>query len=146
MNAQPFDTLAAANELEAAGVDRNQAEAIAKQLRGVVAPGLDQLVTRADLYKALLASSLGTIATTVGLVTLILGGWGGSVGTIESAASRDAYELTDSSPFSTGGRSCVWRLQHCRPIRLSPPEASPVAAQPGEAKYSPAGATSAALK
>ena len=79
MNARPFDTLSAAEELEAAGVDRNQAEAIAKQLRGVAAPGLDQLVTKADLYKALLASSLGTIAATVGFVTLVFGGWGNSV-------------------------------------------------------------------
>ncbi len=79
MNAQPFDTLTAADELEAAGVDRSQAEAIAKQLRGVAAPRLDQLVTKADLYKALLASSLGTIAATVGLVTLILGGWNNPV-------------------------------------------------------------------
>ena len=79
MNAQPFDTLAATNELEAAGVDRDQAEAIAKQLRDVATPGLDQLVTKADLYKALLASSLGTIAATAGIVTLILGGWGNPV-------------------------------------------------------------------
>lgn len=30
MNAEPFDTLSVANELEAAGVERGQAEAIAK--------------------------------------------------------------------------------------------------------------------
>ena len=73
MDARPFDTLTAANELEAAGVDRSLAEAIARQLREIARPGLDQLVTKADLYKALLASSLGTIAATVGLVTLALG-------------------------------------------------------------------------
>lgn len=75
MNAEPFDTLSAENELEAAGVERGQAEAIAKQLQGIARPGLDQLVKKADLYKALLASSLGTIAATVGLVGLMLGGW-----------------------------------------------------------------------
>ena len=75
MNAEPFDTLGAANELEAAGVERGQAEAIAKQLHGIARPGLDQLVKKADLYKALLASSLGTIAATVGLVGLMLGAW-----------------------------------------------------------------------
>ncbi len=73
MDARPFDTLTAANELEAAGVERVQAEAIARQMRQIARPSLDQLVTKADLYKALLASSLGTIAATVGLVTLVLG-------------------------------------------------------------------------
>ena len=75
MSAQSFDTLTAANDLEAAGVDRNQAEAIAKKMGEIARPDLGQLVTKADLYKALLVSSLGTIAATVGLVTLILGTW-----------------------------------------------------------------------
>ena len=75
MDARTFDTLVAANELEAAGVERSQAEAIARQMRQIARPGLDRLVTKADLYKALLASSLGTIAATVGLVTLVLGVW-----------------------------------------------------------------------
>lgn len=68
--------MSAANELEAADVERGQAEAIAKQLHGIARPGLDQLVTKADLYKALLASSLGTVAATVGFVALMLGAWG----------------------------------------------------------------------
>ena len=75
MDARTFDTLLAANELEAAGVERSQAEAIARQMRQIARPGLDRLVTKADLYKSLLASSLGTIAATVGLVTLVLGVW-----------------------------------------------------------------------
>ena len=75
MDAGPFDTMTAANELEASSVERRQAEAIAKQLRGVALPGSSQLVSKSDLYKALLASSLGTIATTVGLVALIISVW-----------------------------------------------------------------------
>ena len=45
MSAGAFDTLSAARELEAAGVERSQAEAIAKAIRD----GQGELVTKADL-------------------------------------------------------------------------------------------------
>ncbi len=45
MTASGFDTLAAARELEAAGIDRSQAEAIASAIRD----GQGDLATKADL-------------------------------------------------------------------------------------------------
>ena len=47
--AQAFDTLAAARDLEAAGIDRQKAEAIA----GAIRNGQGDLVTNADLEAAL---------------------------------------------------------------------------------------------
>jgi len=61
--------LSAANDLEAAGVDLTQAENIAKKMGEIGRPDLDWLVTKADLFRALLVLSLGTIAVTAGLVT-----------------------------------------------------------------------------
>ena len=49
MNASTFDTLAAARDLEAAGVERRQAEAIAAQLRAAAVADRDELVTKADV-------------------------------------------------------------------------------------------------
>ena len=49
MGTSTFDTLAATRALEAAGVDRKQAEAHAEQLRTAAGADLDQLVTKADL-------------------------------------------------------------------------------------------------
>ncbi|MCY4286960.1 MAG: hypothetical protein OXC65_16665 [Thiotrichales bacterium] len=44
-----FDTLTAARELETAGVERPQAEAIAAQLRAAASADRDELATKADL-------------------------------------------------------------------------------------------------
>ena len=49
MNASTFDTLTAARDLEAAGVERRQAEAIAEGMRQAAGAGRDELATRADL-------------------------------------------------------------------------------------------------
>ena len=49
MAASTFDTLAATRALEAAGVERKQAEAHAEQLRAATGADLDQLATKADL-------------------------------------------------------------------------------------------------
>ena len=49
MNASTFDTLTAARDLEAAGVERRQAEAIAEGMRQAAGSGRDELATRADL-------------------------------------------------------------------------------------------------
>ena len=48
-----FDTLAATHRLEAAGMDRKQAEAVAETARGAALAG--QPVTRAELEAALAA-------------------------------------------------------------------------------------------
>ena len=54
-----FDTLAAARALEAAGVDRKQAEAHAEQLRAAAGADLDQPATKTDL--AVITVKLGFV-------------------------------------------------------------------------------------
>ena len=49
MNAAAFDTLTTARDLEAAGVERRQAEAHAEALRRAVSADRDELATKADL-------------------------------------------------------------------------------------------------
>ncbi len=65
MNAGAFDTLTAARDLEAAGMERQQAEAIAK----VVSHGDERAATKSDLDTVLAAvrSELGTIRWVVGI-------------------------------------------------------------------------------
>ena len=50
--ASSFDTLAATRALEAAGIERKQAEAHDEQLRAAAGADLDQLATKDDLEKA----------------------------------------------------------------------------------------------
>ena len=59
MTASTFDTLAATRAIEAAGVDRQQAEAHAERLRAAAGADLDQLATKADL--AVIGAKLGII-------------------------------------------------------------------------------------
>ena len=59
MAASTFDTLAATRALEAAGVDRQQAEAHAEQLRAAAGADLDQLATKAVL--AVISAKLGVV-------------------------------------------------------------------------------------
>ena len=75
-----FDTLSAARELEAAGIESGQAAAIANQLRAVAKPDLAELATKSDVadFRAEFCRALwlqaGTIvAATVTLVKLIPG-------------------------------------------------------------------------
>ena len=49
MNATSFNPLAAARDLEAAGVERRQAEAHAEALRQAASAGRDELATKADV-------------------------------------------------------------------------------------------------
>ena len=49
MSAATFDTLTTARELEAAGVERRQAEAHAEALRRAVSADRDEFATKADL-------------------------------------------------------------------------------------------------
>ena len=55
MSAAAFDTLSAARKLEAAGVERRQAEAHAEALREAVSADRDTLATKADLDAKLAA-------------------------------------------------------------------------------------------
>ena len=81
---QTFDTLSAARELEAAGMQPDQAAAIANQLRAAGTPDLAELATKADIkadiaalraefYRALWLQAGAIIAATVALVKLIPG-------------------------------------------------------------------------
>lgn len=49
MTGVAFDTLAATRDLEAAGVERTQAEVIADAVRKAVGAGYDTLATKADI-------------------------------------------------------------------------------------------------
>ena len=49
MTATTFDALTAARALEAAGIERAQAEAIAKTMRDAATADRDELATKADL-------------------------------------------------------------------------------------------------
>ena len=63
MNAVAFDTLSAARELEAAGIERRQAEAIAGTVRQATIADREALATKADLV------GFATKADLVGLAT-----------------------------------------------------------------------------
>ena len=79
MNAVAFDTLSAARELEAAGIERRQAEAIAGTVRQATIADREALATKADLAglvtKADLAavcSELATIRWAIGLLAAFM--------------------------------------------------------------------------
>ena len=76
MNTATFDTLSAARKLEAAGVERRQADAHAEALREAVSADRDELATKADLaaLEARLTWRLvGIAAAIVAAVKLIPG-------------------------------------------------------------------------
>ena len=70
MSAVAFDTLTAARDLEAASIERRQAEAIAGTVRTAAATDREALATKADL--AGVRAELGTIRWTVGLIAAFL--------------------------------------------------------------------------
>ena len=80
MNGTPFDTLGAARELEAAGIERRQAEAIAEAIAGAIAGairnGEGDLVTK-DHFDARLAELESRLVkwavALAGAVVVILG-------------------------------------------------------------------------
>lgn len=78
MTSSTFDTLEATRALEAAGVDRKQAEAHAEQLRAAAGVDIDQLATRSDvgwlrwIAGVNLAISLATLAAVLGLAWRLL--------------------------------------------------------------------------
>ena len=71
MNAVAFDTLSAARELEAAGIERRQAEAIAGTVRQATIADREALATKADLLEleTRLRDGLATKADLAGLAT-----------------------------------------------------------------------------
>ena len=74
MASTSFDTLAAARALEAAGVDRKQAEAHANALRQAATADRDDLATKADLIdlRDALRSELATIRWAIGLLAALV--------------------------------------------------------------------------
>ena len=70
MPASTFDPLTAMRALVAAGVDRNQAEAHAEQLRDAAAADLDQLATKKDVAE--LAAKLSSFRSEVRYILTIL--------------------------------------------------------------------------
>jgi len=69
MTTSTFDTLTAARELEAAGLDRRQAEAIAKTVRN----GQGELATKADLDSTAAALRADLVTLEVRLVKWAIG-------------------------------------------------------------------------
>ena len=83
MSTATFDTLTTARELEAAGVERRQAEAHAEVLRRAVSADRDELATkadlaelraatRADLYRALWIQGAALIGTQLAIAGFIV--------------------------------------------------------------------------
>ena len=77
MTATAFDTLAAARDLEAAGFERRQAEAIVSVQRDAGMPlatkaDLDTAVAtlRADIYRALWIQGVGIVAIVGGFIAI----------------------------------------------------------------------------
>jgi len=73
MTANTFDTLSAARELEAAGIERRQAEAIAEGMRRAATADRDELATKADLYRALWIQGAGIVAIIGGFIAIAAG-------------------------------------------------------------------------
>ncbi len=67
MPSTSFDTLTAARELEAAGIERRHAEAHANVLRAAVMADRDELATKADIRSLRLENRI-----CLGLVLLVL--------------------------------------------------------------------------
>ena len=83
MSTATFDTLTTARALEAAGVERRQAEAHAEALRRAVSADRDELATkadlaelraatRADLYRALWIQGAALIGTQLAIAGFIV--------------------------------------------------------------------------
>ena len=72
MSANTFDTLAAARELEASGIERPQAEAIAKTMRAAAGADRDELVTCGELYRALWIQAAALIGAQIAIAGIIV--------------------------------------------------------------------------
>lgn len=69
--ADTFDTLEATREIEAAGIERQQAEAITSTMRRTAAADHERLATKADLYQVALAIVVANAAIPFGLLKLV---------------------------------------------------------------------------
>ena len=79
MTASTFDALAATRDLEAAGIERRQAEAIAEGMRRAAGADHAELATkadlaelRADLYRALWIQAAALIGTQLAIAGFIV--------------------------------------------------------------------------
>lgn len=72
MNARTFDTLTAARKLEAAGIERAQAEAIAEGMRHAAAADRAELVTRGEFYRALWIQGAAIVGAQIAIAGLIV--------------------------------------------------------------------------
>ena len=96
MSAATFDTLTTARELEAAGIERRQAEAIAEGMRRAVSADRDELATKADLAelraatRADLYRALWIQAVAFALIVLIVAAGTGVIVLRAVAPSPDA--------------------------------------------------------
>ena len=79
MSTTTFDTLAAARDLKAAGIEAEHAEAIAGAVRQAVSADRDELATkadlaglRADLYRALWIQAAALIGTQLAIAGFIV--------------------------------------------------------------------------
>ena len=62
MTGSTFDSLTAARDLEAAGFERRQAEALAKAMRDAAGADRAELVTKGELHRALWIQGAGIVA------------------------------------------------------------------------------------
>lgn len=72
MNANTFDTLTAARELEASGIERPQAEAIAKTMGAAAGADREELATRGELYRALWFQGAALVGAQVAIAGIIV--------------------------------------------------------------------------
>ena len=72
MASSAFDTLEAARALEAAGMERRQAEATAEQLRAAAGADRDELATKAEIAR--LETKIGNAANRMMIAQLAIAG------------------------------------------------------------------------
>ena len=70
MNATSFDALEVARDLKAAGVPEAQAEAHAAALRKAAIADREELVTKADLHRALWVQRVAIVGMVGGLIAM----------------------------------------------------------------------------
>ena len=72
MSTATFDTLTAARDLEAAGIERRQAEAIAEGMRRAAEADRGELVTRGEFYRALWIQAAALIGAQIAIAGFIV--------------------------------------------------------------------------
>ena len=70
--ANTFDTLTAARDLKAVGIEADQAEAIAAQLRAAAEADRGELVTHGELYRALWIQAAGLIGAQIAIAGFVV--------------------------------------------------------------------------